>query len=83
MTEAVYSDQGRKNGLLLISASEKGDIETVKSLLKEDVYIHAQNREGKCAIVAAAYNNYLEIVDLLISAGADVNMKDNTLQSPI
>jgi ankyrin repeat protein len=49
--------------------------------LKEDVYIHAQDKEGRCALVAAAYRNHLEIVDLLIAAGADVNMKDNTLQS--
>jgi ankyrin repeat protein len=77
----VYSEQARKEGLQLISASEKGDIEAVKSLLKKDVYIHAQDKQGRCALVAAAYRNNLEIVDLLISAGADVNMKDDTLQS--
>ncbi|MCL1931789.1 MAG: ankyrin repeat domain-containing protein [Treponema sp.] len=74
MKEAIYSGQ-------LISAAEKGDVETVKSLLKQDIYIHAQDREGRCALVAAAYKNHLEIVDVLIAAGADVNMKDNTLQS--
>ena len=78
---STYSDQLKKEGLQLIIASEKGDIETVRSLLKKDVYIHTQDKEGRCAIVAAAYKNYLEIVDLLIAAGADVNMKDNTLQS--
>jgi ankyrin repeat protein len=31
--------------------------------------------------VAAAYKNHLEIADLLIAAGADVNMKDDTIQS--
>jgi ankyrin repeat protein len=77
----IYSEQQRKDGLQLISASEKGDTETVKSLLKKEVYIHAQDKEGRCALVAAAYKNRLEIVDLLIAAGADVNMKDNTLQS--
>ncbi|MDR0314004.1 MAG: ankyrin repeat domain-containing protein [Treponema sp.] len=81
MAGTVYSEQAKKDGLQLISASEKGDLETVKSLLKKDVYIHAQNKEGVCALVAAAYKNHLEIVDLLIAAGADVNMKDNTLQS--
>ena len=81
MTGAICSEQSRKIGLQLISASEKGDVETVKSLLKKDVYIHTQDKDGKCALVAAAYNNQLEIVDLLIAAGADVNMKDNTLQS--
>jgi len=80
-TGLIYSGQTRKDGLQLISASEKGDVETVKSLLKKGVYIHTQDREGRCALVAAAYKNNLEIVDLLIAAGADVNMKDNTLQS--
>jgi ankyrin repeat protein len=81
MPEANYSEQARKEGLQLIIASEKGDVETVKALLKKDVYIHAQDRDGRCALVAAAYRNNLEIVDLLIAAGADVNMKDDTLQS--
>jgi ankyrin repeat protein len=78
---AIYSAQARKYALQLINSSEKGDVETVKSLLKKGVYIHAQDSEGRCALVAAAYKNRLEIVDLLIAAGADVNMKDNTLQS--
>jgi ankyrin repeat protein len=82
MAGTIYSERpGIKNGLQLINSSENGDIETVKSLLKKDVFIHAQDKEGRCALVAAAYNNHLEIVDLLIAAGADVNMKDNTLQS--
>ena len=81
MAGAIYSVQARKDGLQLITAAEKGDIETVKSLLTTNVYIHTQNRDGRCALVAAAYKNRLEIVDLLIAAGADVNMKDNTIQS--
>jgi ankyrin repeat protein len=82
MAGTIYSEQPKiKNGLQLISASENGDIETVKSLLKKDIFIHAQDKDGRCALVAAAYNNHLEIADLLIAAGADVNMKDNTLQS--
>jgi len=80
MASAYYSEQA-KNGLQLISAAEKGDFEAVKALLQKDVNIHAQDREGRCALVAAAYGNHLDIVDLLIAAGADVNMKDNTLQS--
>ncbi|MDR0315769.1 MAG: ankyrin repeat domain-containing protein, partial [Treponema sp.] len=81
MAGVICTGQTRKEGLQLISASENGDIETVKSLLKKDVYIHAQDKDGRCALVAAAYKNHLEIVDLLIAAGADVNMKDDTIQS--
>ncbi|MDR0223150.1 MAG: ankyrin repeat domain-containing protein [Oscillospiraceae bacterium] len=75
------AEQSTKKGLQLITASEKGDIEAVKSLLDDGAYIHAQDDKGRCAVVAAAYNNRLEVVDLLINAGADVNMKDDTLQS--
>jgi len=46
ITGATYSEQSRENGLQLIIASEKGDIETVKSLLKKDVYIHARIRKA-------------------------------------
>jgi ankyrin repeat protein len=81
VTSPIYSGQAREDNLQLISSSEKGDIESVKSLLKKGVYIHAQDSNGRCALVAAAYKNRLEIIDLLIAAGADVNMKDNMLQS--
>ena len=67
--------------LLLIDASEKGDIGAVKALLDKGVFVHAQDDGGRCAIVAAAYHNRVEVLDLLIEAGADVNMMDDTLQS--
>lgn len=75
------TEQQRKDGLLLVEASERGDIETVKVLLDKGTYIHSQDGKGRCAIVAAAYGNQLEAADLLIAAGADVNMKDDTIQS--
>jgi ankyrin repeat protein len=71
----------RNDGLALVAASERGDIETVRELLKKGAYIHTQDRDGRCALVAAAYRNNLAVADILIAAGADVNMKDNTLQS--
>lgn len=73
--------QSRQDGLALISASERGDVEAVKALLDKGVYIHAQDSKGRCALVAAAYGNQLEVADILIAAGADVNMKDDTIQS--
>jgi ankyrin repeat protein len=81
MTRSDYSEELRKNGLKLIGAVDKGDVQAVKALLEQGVYIHAQDGEGRCALVAAAYKNHLEIADLLIAAGADVNMKDDTIQS--
>ena len=40
MTGAIYSDQARKNGLQLIIAAEKGDAESVKSLLDKEKKIY-------------------------------------------
>lgn len=74
-------DDKRQRGLQLVSAAESGDIATLKALLEDGVYIHSQDKDGRCALVAAAYKNNLDAVDLLISYGADVNMKDDTLQS--
>ncbi|MDR0221858.1 MAG: ankyrin repeat domain-containing protein [Lachnospiraceae bacterium] len=81
MKNTTYSPQTREAGLQLISATEKGDVETVKQLLAQGAYIHAQDKDGRCALVVAAYHNNLEIADLLIAAGADVNLKDDTIQS--
>jgi ankyrin repeat protein len=77
----IYSAQARQDGLLLVSASEVGDVEAVKMLLQMGAYVHAQDSGGRCALVAAAYKNNIEIAGLLIAAGADVNLKDNTIQS--
>lgn len=81
MTKALYSNRARKSGLQLVAAARNGDIKAVESLLEGEVYIHAQEEDGVCALIAAAYRNDLEIADLVISAGADVNMKDDSLQS--
>ena len=78
---AQSNGTNREEGLAFIEAAEKGDVETVRNLLKKGVYVHTQDEDGRCALVAAAYKNKLEVVDILIAAGADVNMKDNTLQS--
>jgi ankyrin repeat protein len=65
----------------MISAAGDGDTDTVKRLLEEGAYIHTQDEHGRCALVAAAYNNRAEVFDLLVAAGADVNMKDDSIQS--
>ena len=36
---------------------------------------------GVTALIASAYQNHLEVARLLIEAGADVNVKDDTQQS--
>ena len=65
----------------LIEAAERGDAETVRRLLEEGASVRARDEGGRTALVAAAYGNHLGAAGALIEAGADVNQKDETVQS--
>jgi hypothetical protein len=56
VTETIYSDEPKKNGFQLISASEKGDVETLKD--RTTPLAHAKNK------------NFTDIVKILENAGA-------------
>jgi hypothetical protein len=72
-TEIVTILLAGSNDMKLITAAWDGDINKVKKLLAQGASV--------LALVAAADRNYVDIGELLIQAGADVNTKDNTLQS--
>ncbi|HEX2729394.1 MAG TPA: ankyrin repeat domain-containing protein [Rubrobacteraceae bacterium] len=65
----------------LIPAAAQGDVNTVTRLLDEGASVDARDEAGRTALVAAAYENRLEVAKVLIKAGADVNAKDETEQS--
>ena len=43
--------------------------------------MRARDERGRTALVAAAYENHVRVAALLIAVGADVNRKDDTVQS--
>ena len=60
----------------MMEAVRSGDIETVTSLL-EGTDINMQNEEdGMTALISASINGKRDIVELLLKAGADPNIKD-------
>lgn len=59
----------------LVYAASLGDIEQVEQLLSQGVNANQADDEGYSALHAAAENDHLEIVKLLIGKGADVNYK--------
>jgi hypothetical protein len=61
----------------LLEASEKGDVEKVKKLLKEGADLNAKNWFGWTPLHLAAYNGHIEVVKLLIEKGANVNARNN------
>jgi len=59
--------------------SEEGDLDQVKKILteKHENNINAVNRNGYTALSLAVKGGYYRIANVLIEAGADINIKNN------
>lgn len=78
----------RYGGTPLIPAAEHGHVETVRTLIAAGVNIDHVNRLGWTALLEAILlsdggTDQQEVVRLLISAGANVNLPDNDGVSPL
>lgn len=80
---ADYKVFNRYNGTALIPACEKGHVAVVEELLKDKSYpIDHINRLGWTALLEAVILSdggpkHVKIVQLLVAAGANLNIKDN------
>ncbi len=70
--DAVKSANLDPNSLLLLTAAQKGDAETVGRLIAERVHIDARDDYGRTPLHVAAENGQAEVAALLIEAGADI-----------
>lgn len=75
------ADQIRDRGRRLIMAARRGDESGVARLLAAKASVSARDGDGQTALVAAAYGNHLAVARQLVAAGADPNVKDETVQS--
>jgi ankyrin repeat protein len=66
-----------EKGDLLLAATRKGDVTSVKRLLDEGANVNARTRYNSTPLFFACDRGNLEIATLLISRGADLNVKDN------
>ena len=57
----------------LLKVAAKGDTERVLHLIADGAEIDLTNEKGWTPLVVAAFNQHMDIVKALISAGADVN----------
>jgi ankyrin repeat protein len=57
----------------LMRASENGNLQAVRALLKNGADLNAKMIYGNTALMLAAKKGHLEVVEALLSAGADVN----------
>lgn len=60
----------------MLAAAEKGDIDTLTSLLDDGVDISYQNEAGMSALMLACDNGHAEAVELLLHAGCPWNLMD-------
>ena len=66
----------------LIQAVEKNDIKKIQDILKDASYpINETNSEKETPLLIATHDNNIEVVKLLIKAGADINQQDSLQDS--
>jgi ankyrin repeat protein len=59
----------------MILAAGKGDTVAVKELLDQGANVNAKEKDGRTAIMDAAYNGHADTVKLLLDRGADLSLK--------
>ena len=52
----------------------RGDVETMRELLRAGADINARDRHGQTALMMAAHRGSREMVEMLIGGGADLNV---------
>jgi ankyrin repeat protein len=76
------------NGTGLIRAADRGHVEIIRELLKTDIKVDHVNRLGWTALLEAIIlgggsDRHIEVVRLLVEAGADVNLADGSGVTPL
>ena len=76
---------GRKGNIYdkLYNASLKGQLNIVKDTLEKHNASLTPDENGQTALYAACIGNHLEIINLLIDNGYDVNHQDNEGKTPL
>ena len=61
--------------LAIYDAVQKGDVEAAKQAIADGADVNEKNADGVAPLSNAAYFGHKEVVELLITNGADVNAK--------
>ena len=70
-------------GAPIHTASEKGNLSRVRTLLNNGVAVDAKDGQGRTPLYMAASWGRTQVAQLLIDKGADVNAKNNNGQTPL
>lgn len=72
---AEVNRRNKLNGTALHSAAQRGHAEVVRFLLNEGANVNERYDNGATPLITAAA--HLEVLQVLVAAGADLNMADN------
>ena len=75
--------QPSEKDLGLINSARIGDIGAVKKYLANGANINARNELGETSLHAAAFNNRINIIQLLLDNGSKINSEDNNGYTPM
>lgn len=79
--QQIEKKQGETMEQQFIRYAAQGDMERVLTLLETDIDINSIDSNGTTAVMAATYNNQVEMVKLLIEHGANINIRDKQLNN--
>ena len=87
-TKPKFTTYDEDGSTPLILASRRGHVDVVRELIKTSINVNHVNKFGNTALLETiAFNNgsspYQQIVKLLISGGARVNLPDNQGMTPL
>lgn len=77
------SDAEKRLAGLLLNFADKGDVSKVKQLLDQGASVHFENNDHETALHLGAGSRNIEIVRLLLAAGADPNARDQVGRTPL
>jgi ankyrin repeat protein len=85
MTDALGAGvkPGPAEEMAFRQAAHDGELEQVKTYLKQGINFSAVDEGGQTALMYAAFNGHSEIVLLLIEAGAEVDQRDGLNRSAL
>ena len=68
---------------LLLEASFEGNVEVIKELLKKNVDINYQDKDGWTSLALSCKKGHKEALDILLDANADPNIYTKANSSPL
>jgi ankyrin repeat protein len=68
---------------LLYEATESGDLEVVRIILKRGINVNKTNKNGNTPLHVAAKSGHKEVTSLLLKCGANVNRINNNGKKPL